>query len=61
MKKWKEINLVDDPNTLKRLSRYSLIILIASVIILKVIIGILQAFYQFSKASIPLDIKQIFI
>ncbi|MDT2767534.1 hypothetical protein ACV7JQ_05660 [Globicatella sulfidifaciens] len=23
MKKWKEINLVDDPNTLKKLSRYS--------------------------------------
>ena len=61
MKKWKEINLVDDHNTLKKLSRYSLVIIIASVIILQVIIGIMQAFYQFSKASIPLDIKQIFI
>lgn len=61
MKKWKEINLVDDQNTVKKLSRYSLIILIASVIILQVIIGIMQAFYQFSKASIPLDNKHIFI
>ena len=61
MKKWKEINLVDDHNMLKKLSRYSLVILIASVIILQVIIGIMQAFFQFSKAPFPLDIKHIFI
>ncbi|MGX7105317.1 DUF3267 domain-containing protein [Globicatella sanguinis] len=61
MKIWKEINLVDDQNTLKKLSRYSLVILIASVIILQVILGIMQAFYQFSKAPLSMDIKRIFI
>ena len=61
MKIWKEINLVDDQKTLKKLSRYSLVILIVSVLILQVIIGIMQAFYQFSKTLIPLDIKHIVI
>lgn len=61
MKIWKEINLVDDQKTLKKLSHYSLVILIACVIISQVILDNMQAFYQFTKAPLLLDIKRIFI